>query len=614
MHFLIRLVSSIAVFAQLTIAQSTASLSIASAQPTSGASEVISPSFAGFGIETSNLFSFTGFDSVNTLSINLLKNLANYTGTPPHFRIGGNTEDYILYNASYNDFGIATNPHPVGQGANPTDLLYIGPKFFEALSRFPTNTPITYGLSLAYSESDYLDQLTAMANAVHTGITNLNLVSFEIGNEPDLYLQNGFRTGSWGGQVYAQEWLTRAASVATNVLEPAGLNISFFEPGCTASTIGTTFQLGELASAGITAAANDSSSSYVSSWNQHDYYYYIGVSTYALTMADFMDLSTTSTQFADWVTQVQQGHSAGYPYALREMGVVGPIGLDGITNVFAASLWTLNFFLYTATLNISSVQMHMTDNSNASAWLPIEKYGLQPYVRPNYYAWAAFDQTIGSSCQARVAALTLSKTPSAYTNHIGAYAVYQDNSISSIVLINSVIANESTSPKPTLTVSLTLPTSLAGQTLYLSYLTADGADAKTNTTWNGISYEQAGDGTPTLINGTTNTVTIGKDGSVSVPVRDTEAVVANLGSVLGSSSLGSACKVLASSTPDATPVSSTGLPVAVTTASGVTRQTDASSTGSGKKSDGNRASWAGGEIVAMVVVTLGFVQGMGLVL
>jgi hypothetical protein len=50
------------------------------------------------------------------------------------------------------------------------------------------------------------------------------------------------------------------------------------------------------------------------------------------------------------------------------MGVVGPIGLEVITNTFtAAALWILNFFLHMATLNTTILQLHMTDNTNASA-------------------------------------------------------------------------------------------------------------------------------------------------------------------------------------------------------------------------------------------------------
>lgn len=59
--------------------------------PPDGASATINPSFAGFGIESSNLFSVTGMEQPNDLTFNLINNLANYTGKPPHIRLGGNT-------------------------------------------------------------------------------------------------------------------------------------------------------------------------------------------------------------------------------------------------------------------------------------------------------------------------------------------------------------------------------------------------------------------------------------------------------------------------------------------------------------------------------------------
>ncbi|EXJ95859.1 hypothetical protein A1O1_00984 [Capronia coronata CBS 617.96] len=552
-----------ATFLALATAQNTASLAI-TAQPTSGVSGIISPSFAGFGIESSNLFSFTGGSNENKLSQNLLENLANYTGTPPHLRIGGNTQDYFVWNESQSDYACESNPHSVGQGVYASDSMVVGPRFFEVINRFPSDTPITFGLNLAYEESDYIQQITAMATQAVERLTNVNLVSLEIGNEPDLYLQNGFRTGSWGGQVYAQQWLDRAGAIWEQVLKPKGLPSNFFEPGTTASTIGTTFQIQDLDSLGITVHANGSSESYIASWNQHDYYYYIGVSSYPLTQYHFMTLSTTNDQFAAWEEQISQAQNTGYPYALREMGVVGPIGMEDMTDVFGASLWTLNFLFYAASLNISSVQMHMTDNSNASAWQPIEYYGNQPFVRPNYYAFAAFDQTIGPTCQAQVGGFVLHNMSEQYGGRSAAYSVYQDGTLASIVLINSNPANVSEANKPSLTFELTLPTQFAGQDLYLAYLTSDGADAKHGTTWNGISYEESGDGTPTRVNNTVETVTIGHGGSVNVTVRDSQAVIANIGSPVGQLSPNhSACQALASKTPDAKPVSS---PVGTSTA------------------------------------------------
>lgn len=58
---------------------STISLTLSSSVPAS-ISEVVDIGFAGFGIEPSNLFSFTGGSDQNDLSINLLQNLGNYTG------------------------------------------------------------------------------------------------------------------------------------------------------------------------------------------------------------------------------------------------------------------------------------------------------------------------------------------------------------------------------------------------------------------------------------------------------------------------------------------------------------------------------------------------------
>lgn len=570
---------------ELAIAQNTISLAI-TPQPTSGASGIISPSFAGFGIEPSNLFSYTGGSEENQLTKNLMENLANYTGTPPHLRIGGNTQDYFIWDENQGEYECANNPNPVGQGAFATDMLIIGPRYFEVLNRFPSNTPITFGLNLAYSEDDYIEQITTMATQAVERLDHVNLVSLEIGNEPDLYLQNGFRTGPWGGQVYTQQWLDRASAVWQQVLRPRGLPSNFFEPGTTASTIGTSFEIDDLETFGITVLANGSEHPYISSWNQHDYYYYIGVSTHPITQYSFMTLSTTNDQFAAWVEQIQQAMNTPYPYALREMGVVGPIGLNDVTDIFGAALWSLNFLFYAATLNISSVQMHMTDNSNASAWQPVQFYGNDPFVRPNYYSFAAFDQTIGPTCQAQVGGYILHDAPDPYGGRTAAYSVYQDGLLASIVLINSNPANVSQADKPTLTFSLSLPTQFAGEDLYLAYLTNEGADAKHGTTFDGISYEESGDGTPTRVNDTVHRVTINDDGTVDVPVRDTEAVIANIGSPVGQRAPNpSACSALAASSPDARPATSpvgTSTPEATGTSdsASTTHSNTASRTGS----------------------------------
>ncbi|KAK6849190.1 beta-glucuronidase [Apiospora arundinis] len=498
-----------------------------------GASAHVDPSFAGFGIEPSNLFSFMGQDEPNQMTLNLLDNLVKLTGRPPHFRIGGNTADTMIYREDQDKWDWKKNPNPKGQGNFPTDEFIIGPHYFDAANRLPKGTPVTWGLSLAYMEDDYIEQITTTAKQVIDRCTNLNLVSFEIGNEPDLYGQNGFRTGAWDAKVYTEQWLDRAKAVYKQILKPKNISSDFFETSCTASTIGTTFEIKDMSTLGITADAPDSSSSFIKSWNQHDYYYYIGVSTYALTMDHFMQLSTTEDQFEAWEEQIDQAHATGYPYALREMGVVGPIGMEGITNTFGAALWSLNFLLYATTLNITSVQFHMTDNSNASAWQPVERYGRQPFVRPLYYSYAAFDQIIGPSCNAQVYQVQPKEFPGSYKGYVKVYSVYQGGQLASVVAINSKPANVSASDKPSLDIKVSLPKSLSGKQMHLARLTNEGADATHNTTWNGISYEKNNDGTPSQVHDDDETASVESDGTLTITVRDSEAVVANLENKVG---------------------------------------------------------------------------------
>jgi hypothetical protein len=520
-------------FAASSYAQTATISAATSASSATGVSNALNQGFAGFGIEPSNLYSFTGGSSTNQLSVNLLQNLADYSGVPPHLRIGGNTADQMIYSSGFTGYYVQLKENPTGQGAEHSDKFIFGPTYWTALNRFPKGTPITFGLSLSYEASDYIQNIVMEAKACLNGLTNVDLYSFEIGNEPDLYLQNQFRSGTWDGTVYTQQYLNRASAVYEQVLKPAGLPSQFFEAPNTASTIGTTFAVNDLVQAGLMKGVNGSGT-FLSAWNQHDYYYFVDVSTYTLTLDHLQQLSNTETQFAYWVTEVQAAGTTGLPYYLREMASAGPTGLQGISDTFGAALWTLNFFCYAASVGVGSVEMHMTDNSYAAAWAPITMNGQGPHVRPSYYAFAAMAQLLGSgNGTAQIAAVTPTNIASNYANYVRTYAAYTQGTLSAVVLINAMTSNAAITSKGSVTFSLSFPNA-KGKTLYLSTLTAAGGDSTTGTTWNGISFESSNDGTPTTADKSVQTITIGSDGSASVTVRDSQAIIANVGYLLGS--------------------------------------------------------------------------------
>jgi hypothetical protein len=245
-----------------------------------------------------------------------------------------------------------------------------------------------------------------------------------------------------------------------------------------------------------------------------------------------MDMDQTDQQFTYWAKQVNIALKTGMPYVLREMSSIGPIGMPGVSDTFGASLWTLNFFLYAASLGISSVQMHMTDNSNASAWQPIPMYGHDTsFVRPQYYAHAAVAQLIGNGNGTTQISAIKTSPGSAYQGRIRMYSTYANNNLQSVVMINSMEVNSSEA-KNSYTFNLNLGSSNANKNVYLSYLTAPGAESQSEVTWNGMSYDDV-TGNSTLVDDSENKFTLDGSGKLSVQVRDSQAVVANIGSKLG---------------------------------------------------------------------------------
>lgn len=507
-----------------------ADVSLSPAATSSGAgtlSVTIGPSWAGFGIEPSDLVVYTGGANRNQLTYNLLSNLANYTGAPPHIRLGGNAGDTMLYDSSVQGYQLQQNPNPTGTGySRASDYYSFGNDYLDAMNYFPDDTPITYQLNLAYQGSDWVDRIVAQAQAafdqVGTTSKGAKIVGLEIGNEPDLYIDLGYRASNWSVYDFGGQWSQAAQAIYNQVLKQKNYGSDFFETACTATTAskhGQGFRISNLVNTGV---ASDNGI-YVAGWNQHDYYYYVNVSQYTLTLSHLLDLSTTVSQFTEWTGQIQQAIVTGKPYYLREMGSVGPNGIQGISETFGNALWTFNFFFFAAVQQISSVQMHMTQYSIAAPWQTNNWNNMGPHVRPTYYAWAAFAQIIGASCNSKIAQVQLSNTPGSYNNRLASYAVYRGTALTSIVMLNTQLTYASGSAGSQ-NFDISVP-NWAGKTVYLAVLTADGVDSTSDVTWNGISYEQSGTGQPSTVNGTIWSMTVGQDGSLSVPVRDSQVVV-----------------------------------------------------------------------------------------
>nr|POE51568.1 beta-glucuronidase [Quercus suber] len=178
--------------------------------------------FVSFSIEFSSFPDFAGnLSHPNTFSDNLLENIGNLAGTRPYIRVGGNTQDYAIFDGSQKlaTVGIVDS----AKSPDYPTTLTIGPAFFESYQTWP-QTKFIHGFNLGKNSSSarhaLLDSVPHACKALRG-----RLVNWELGNEPDLYktsAQGPVRPADWSEQDYVNEWLhwTRAIRTAMQTACP----------------------------------------------------------------------------------------------------------------------------------------------------------------------------------------------------------------------------------------------------------------------------------------------------------------------------------------------------------------------------------------------------------
>lgn len=157
--------------------------------------------------------------SPNTFSENLLNNLGNFQGTKPHIRVGGNTQDYALYNASL-PYAVNGTINPAKATDYPT-TVYFGPSFFESYNTW-SDVKFSHGFNLGLGANNsagwqtLLDTIPLACKALEGG----KLLMWEYGNEPDLFstsAQGPVRPPTWNESTYVSQWLNGSRQIKEGV-------------------------------------------------------------------------------------------------------------------------------------------------------------------------------------------------------------------------------------------------------------------------------------------------------------------------------------------------------------------------------------------------------------
>ncbi|KAL9096165.1 MAG: hypothetical protein Q9165_001688 [Trypethelium subeluteriae] len=495
--------------------------------------------FVSFSIEFSSFPDFAGnLSQPNTFSNNLLNNLGNLTGTKPFIRVGGNTQDYAIFNSSL-DVATIGIIQPNLSSDYPT-ILTFGPPYFESYATWP-DTRFSHGFNLGRNSSSARDALLASVPYACAALgqdDRLNV--WELGNEPDLYktsAQGIVRPANWTEQSYVDEWLYWTGRIKEAL-----------QGNCSNLTTATEYQYMAPSFAGTGNSLDpirtwedglddNGDIEYISSHNYIGGATQPGVTLQGTLMNHSMTVASVAHQLNESRLLAGINGSAGLPFILGETNSLYNEGAPGLSNSFGAALWGVDFNLYCAANNIRRVHMHQGTNYRYDSWQPIETNKSSIGTKAPYYgniAVAAFIGNVsGNTANTTVQNTSITNLPLSNPME-AAYAAYQNTVLQRVMVINLQQYNYSNAstegPRPVTTYGFQVPESCAGNAT-VSRLMANGSDAITGITWDGLSYNyELMNGMPVRLNNVTigEGVAVGTNGSFSVDVPHSSAAVVNL--------------------------------------------------------------------------------------
>ena len=303
-------------------------------------------SFAGLSYETGILTKSPRFlVASNKVLIQLIKNLG-----PGSLRIGGNSSDNIYWTG---------RPRSTTTGTDSlatTDIDSLA-AFVKAI-----NWPVLFGLNLGSAPA----AIAASEAAYVATSLKSSLYAFQVGNEPDLFSNNGHRSLGYTYQAYQQEWNTYRAA-AQKVVPQA----SFAGPDV----------------ADNTQWMSSFAGSEAKTINLVDGHYY-RTGPASNTAITYQSLLAPATKLPAYLQALNQASlTAMVPYRISECNSVYDGGKAGVSDVFAAALWALDFMWTVAETNGQGINFH---GGSGGAYSPIVIQNGVVVARPDYYAMLAF--------------------------------------------------------------------------------------------------------------------------------------------------------------------------------------------------------------------------------
>ncbi|KAK6860103.1 glycoside hydrolase family 79 protein [Apiospora arundinis] len=483
--------------------------------------------FISYSIEFASFPEFAGNkSSPNQFSDNLLNNIGYLQGDKPYIRVGGNTQDYAIYNANLT---VALNGTVnVTRSPDYPTTIEIGPSFFESYSTWP-NVKFSHGFNMGGNNNSRVqDTLTQTAELACKALGTDKLAG---------------ETPNYNETDYVNEWLDGTAVIKSviqkNCPDLASINTyKYMAP----SFAGVDNHL-KAPIAWADGLDNTQNIKYFSSHN-----YISGANTPGVTLqGTLMNHTRTRLSIEEHVDEYNAiNPGAGVPHIMGEANSLYNQGRPGLSNSFGAALWGIDFALYCAALNIRRVHMHMGTDYRYASWQPVETPRATRGTKAPYYGNIAVAAFLGNL---RIAPVQVAHLPLTGSDSEAAYAAYVGGTLKRQQQQqqqqhkNTHAADcgcdgggqqgsGSVTPPPQRPVrAYSFFVGGGTTTARVQRLYANGSDAITGITWDGWSYNyELDEGRPVrLANVTIGETVQVQNGTLNIVVPDSQAVLVTLG-------------------------------------------------------------------------------------
>ncbi|KAF5365679.1 hypothetical protein D9758_003148 [Tetrapyrgos nigripes] len=455
----------------------------------------------------------------NEFSRNLLQSLADSTSLPPRIRIGGTSADRTTY--------IPTQQDPIltvaGDNGIPVNVT-LGPLWFQQCfdpANFPDGTRFTFDLPLVRNDSLALNNTLTGAGWALNAIGKERFDAFEIGNEEDLYTSQGVVPSSWTVKDYVERWRTFSRSIQEKVLSPAGFEADkkWFQ--------GLVFAgLGNIP-AWTTATAFNAGvdeDGFIKSVSLHNYP--VGSAPWVTLGRTFMNHAAIVANLSQVIDDIaflgssQSTQNIDFILGETNSDFVN-LNMAQFEGVLGSALWTIDYILYGAYLNIKRMNIHQGTTFGYAAWQPVAVNDKQPQVRAPFYGLKFAAEALGRHHgSTQIIPIDVGEA------HLSTYAIYESKELARLAIVNFQEWNATDGPRPSDELRLDLGgTRRAVRTRLLT--APAGASADSGLTFGGIMWNFTTGGLPARVPDIEGerTVKIDRDGIFRVNIGASEALL-----------------------------------------------------------------------------------------